>query len=117
VLTHVVVTTARVIVLRLPKLGFWDRRRLRHDPAPKAQQLLAEAAGWHLILNSELAKITEPSLGKIETKAPQLLLTRRALFVEGKGYAIGEGPGLEEMLGRIRHQWTALRPISRARGS
>jgi hypothetical protein len=111
ILTRFLLTNERLIVLQLPTArvasGLVGRLSLRKATSSFMQDM----GRWHVILDSKLKDLPEPTLGRVDFGHATALPSNRALIVGPKNYPLGEDPAAESMAGQVRSQWDAVRAL------
>jgi hypothetical protein len=111
ILTRFLLTNARLIVLQLPGArvasGLGGRLSLRKPPS----DFMRDMGRWHVILESKLKDLPEPTLGRVNFGHATALPSSQALIVGAKNYPVGEDAAAESMAGQVRSQWDTVRAL------
>jgi hypothetical protein len=109
ILTRFILTNERLIVLQLPTArvasGLAGRLSLRKPPS----SFMEEMGRWHVLLDSTLKDLPEPTLGRVEFGRPTALQSNRALILGPRNFPVGEDASAEPMSSQIRGQWATVR--------
>ena len=100
-------TNRRLILLVPPRAAAIYRvtAMFFHDTAEFVKKL--EFGKWHVVMNSELKGLPQPTLDTQMTPTA-IVSGPRVLSVGGKNFPVGTDPRADEMLIRFRSQWTAV---------
>ncbi len=105
IVTRFLLTDERLIVLQLPTARNGSKLAGLLSRSKPASSFTQEMGRWHVMLNSRLKDLPEPTLGRVRFSGPSALPSNRALVVGARNFPVGEDPGAEAMATRVRAQW------------
>lgn len=99
-----ILTSHRLVVLSHPRLR--PVARLVRFTAGRQNRFLNDMnSKWHVLLDSPLRGLAEPSLGEVNAEATSTLSSHRALIVGEKHFWVGDAPEAAGMVAQVRAAW------------